>query len=221
MTFLATLAPALLLQSGWLQIVPPPVVDSVEPLRVHHQGGTFVTVSGAGFDFNGTDAASLRCCWDLHLEPARLFSPTAFPACSETSLSGGDGVVDEATAVVSITDSTVICQTYQRVPGHTHAADLIVSFAPTCEAGALLDTKAEVQYYVDTVAMQLTSASPRGGPVSGGTNLTIRGVGFGGGSLSCRFGLGCGWRDCPATATRALRQPTLELSLRHVGAGVC
>lgn len=164
-------APAFLRQTGL------PAVSSVQPLRVHHQGGTLITISGSGFSWNGTDAGNLRCCWDAH------------EGLIDVTTSVGDGLVDETTAVESVTDSLIVCRTYERIPGHTHTARLLLSFAPTCadDASLLVDTLGYVQYYLDTVAMQLASLSPRGGPLQGGTAVTVRGAGYGG-SLRCRFG---------------------------------
>jgi len=180
-------------QPRWTVDARLPSLGPVGPLRGHHQGGTAVTVFGAGFTFNGTDPASVRCCWDHHpgYAPSQIIgSPTTFPNRSTTVVIGGDGISDFETAAEALDDFHVVCRSPEQIPGYTHTDDLLLSFGRSCNesAGALLDTLADFEYFLDLDAMGLHSVHPRGGPVDGGTAVVVRGVGYGGRALRCRFG---------------------------------
>lgn len=175
-------------QPRWTVDARLPSLGPVGPLRGHHQGGTAVTVFGAGFAFNGTDPASVRCCWDHHpgYAPSQIIgSPTTFPNRSTTVVIGGDGISDFETAAEALDDFHVVCRSPEQIPGYTHTDDLLLSFGRSCNesAGALLDTLADFEYFLDLDAMGLHSVHPRGGPVDGGTAVVVRGVGYGGLSL--------------------------------------
>ena len=180
-------------QPGW-QLADSllPSLIGVHPLRGDHQGGTLISIFGAGFAWNGTDVSSMRCCWDHHAghAPTReIGSYTAYPDRTATLVLGGDGEADVESAVISVNDSVVVCRSYSSVPGYEHTDNLLLSFRPTCAAGALLDTRGDFQFVIDERMMQLVSVVPRGGPVAGGTPVVIRGPpGFGGRWLRCRFG---------------------------------
>ena len=207
-------------QPGWT--LSPSLLPSlayVRPLIGDHQGGTTVSIFGAGFAFNGTDATQMvnyilapiptheiaietdracsrcsqRCCWDHHAGYVRersIGSPVAFPERSISLLTGGDGVADMESAVDSVNDSVVVCRSYTQVPGYTHTDDLLLSFAPSCHPGALMDTRADFTFILDARAMQLVDVVPWGGPLLGGTPVTIRATDLGGERhrLRCRFG---------------------------------
>ena len=141
-----------------------------------------VSVFGAGFAFNGTDPASVRCCWDHHpgYAPSQIIgSPTTFPNRSTTVVIGGDGISDFESAAEALDDYHVVCRSPEQIPGYTHTDDLLLSFGQSCNesAGALLDTLADFEYFLDLDAMGLHSVHPRGGPVDGGTAVVVRGVG--------------------------------------------
>ena len=214
-------------QPGWtLASVLLPSLKAVQPRQGDHQGGTPITIFGAGFAFNGTDASSMRCCWDHHgatsnsPSPRMIASPHAFPNRSVSLLSGGDGVMDVESAVEAVNDSHVICRSYASIPGYTHTDDLLLSFRPSCTAGALFHTRARFRFLIDERAMQLVSVVPRGGPVLGGTPVVIRGTGFGGRWMRCRFGfetVDATYVDrttvhCVTPAVRAPETATLEVT---------
>ena len=140
------------------------IISSVLPLRGHHQGGTPVTVHGAGLAGLGA------CCWDHHphlLSSQVLGSLTSFPLRSESIVIGGDGVVDETTQPELLNDTAAVCTSYASVPGYTHTDDLLLSSNTSCHNASLLDTRADFQFYLDTIAMQLATVTPRGGPLQG------------------------------------------------------
>ena len=95
-------------------------------------------------------------------------------------------MADEETLVEFVNSTTIICRSYGSVPGYTHTDRLLLSFAPSCAVGSLLDTWRDFQFYVDVVRMRLVAVSPRGGPIAGGTRVTVTGSDFGGATLTCR-----------------------------------
>ena len=132
-----------------------------------------------------------RCCWDHHPGYTRariVASPTAFPDRSISLLVGGDGIADVESAVESVNDSLVVCRSYPLVPGYVHTDDLLLSFTPSCLSGAIVDTRADFTFSLDTRAMQLVDVVPWGGPLLGGTVVVVRAVDLGGRRLRCRFG---------------------------------
>ena len=165
-------------QPRWTIDARLPSLGPVGPLRGHHQGGTAVTVFGAGFAFNGTDPASVRCCWDHHpgYAPSHIIgSPTRFPNRSTTLIIGGDGIPDLETAAEALDDYHVVCRSPEQIPGYTHTDDLLLSFGPSCNesAGALLDTLADFEYFLDSNAMQLQSVQISGSLLRSKTPIRI------------------------------------------------
>jgi hypothetical protein len=179
-------------------------VTSALPQRGHHQGGTPVSIFGSNLLFNTSSQAGIRCCWDHH--PGFLGSQTI----DGSLVVGGDGVTDEETDATLVSDELVVCPSYSSVPGYTHTDDLLLAFGPSCASSPLLDTGLDFQFYLSTQDMQLVAATPRGGPVAGGTRVRLmgddrggagwvdaadRGGGFGGRAIRCRFG----WYEVAAT----------------------
>ena len=148
-------------------------VTSALPQRGHHQGGTPVSIFGSNLLFNTSSQAGIRCCWDHH--PGFLGSQTI----DGSLVVGGDGVTDEETDATLVSDELVVCPSYSSVPGYTHTDDLLLAFGPSCASSPLLDTGLDFQFYLSTQDMQLVAATPRGGPVAGGTAITINGTDFG------------------------------------------
>ena len=178
-------------QPGWhLAHDLLPSLAFVHPLKGDYQGGTSVSVFGAGFAFNGVDTSNMRCCWDHHpgYEKSQvIYSPTSFPERSISLIKGGDGVIDVESAVEHVNDSVVVCPSYESIPGYTHTDDLLISFQPNCQAGALLDTFGDFTFHLDWNLIVMKDVVPWGGPILGGTNVTIRGRDFGGRKIRCRF----------------------------------
>ena len=131
----------------------------------------------------------MRCCWDHHGPPlgsGALGSATSYPQRSITRVFAGDGVADRETPVDFANSTTVVCRSYISVPGYTHTDRLHLSYTPTCVTGFMTPTWQDYQFYVDVVKMRLVAVSPRGGPIAGGTHVTITGSDFGGAALACR-----------------------------------
>ena len=162
-----------------------PTIDRVGPLRGDHQGATSVTVFGANLGVFAGGA----CCWDHHpgfLSSQRIDSLEQYPGLSESLIIGGDGVPDEQTEIDAVSDTALVCHSYASVPGYTHTDRLLLSHGE-CNASTLVDTRADFQFYLDTVAMHLIAVSPRGGPAEGGTRVEVLGAGFGGRDKAMEF----------------------------------
>ena len=107
---------------------------------------------------------------------------------SVTLIAGGDGVTDRESDVDFVNDTHILCRSYPFLPGYTHTDDVLISFRPTCAAGALVDTYADFTFAVDLRQMQLVSVHPKGASLAGGTPLTLQATNLGGRQLQCRFG---------------------------------